>query len=106
MFLRLFLHPTINSNITKDTVPWISEEWTPSLEPSLNDKKYAPNSTEVISFRDRLNAFYEDGNSAARFSEGLNEKYKVRSSYLLNLCSPSLVYSNNSGLGFRMTSSR
>ena len=105
MYYPPFLHPTIIPNVTQDTVPWISEEWTPSLEPSLNDKKYAPNSTEVTAFRDRLNSFYEDGNSAARFSEGLNEKYKVRSCHLLHLCCRSLVHSNNPGLGFSMTSS-
>lgn len=61
---------------SNDTVPWISERWSPELEPSLAGKEHKPNQTDVRAFRDLTDAFYNDGNSVSRFTDPLGDGYK------------------------------
>ena len=71
---------------SNDTIPWISEEWSPEAEPMFQPnyrpntyRPYAPNHTQVLAFRDLLHAFYEENNAAARFVDGLGA-YRGRTS--------------------------
>jgi hypothetical protein len=64
--------------ITQDTIPWISEDWTPDNEPSLRGHEYTPTADDLLAFRTRTNAFYEDGNPVARFTDCFKNKYPVR----------------------------
>ena len=71
---------------SNDTIPWISETWTPENEPLfktnlspstsisppyLHYQPYQPNEAQVHAFRNKTNAFCEENNAVSRFSGGL-----------------------------------
>ena len=59
---------------SNDTIPWISEQWSPENEPLFRNQSpggyhpYAPNHTAVLALRERLNAFFEESSSVGRFA--------------------------------------
>ena len=71
------------ANASTDRIPWISEDWTPETEPlftlttnssSGNSNKqnpfyrpYKPTLTEVLTHRQRIDAYYREGSSVTRF---------------------------------------
>jgi hypothetical protein len=59
-------------------MPWISEEWSPEMEPSLKGHEYAPNAAAILAYKERTNSFFQDGNSVQRFTEGFGDNYPVR----------------------------
>ena len=90
------MKPSLSLLITQDTIPWISEDWTPDNEPSLKGHEYTPSPDEVHAFRNRTNAFYEDGNPVARFTDCFKNKYPV--SYEMspaNICLYNTVHTMN-----------
>lgn len=57
----------------QDTIPWVSEQWTPELV-NIEDK-LLPDKGFLDNLKSTLNAWYEDGNAIARFSSPLGGKY-------------------------------
>ena len=71
---------------SNDSIPWISETWTPENEPLFKNnlststsisppymlyQPYQPNEAQVQAFRNKTNAFCEENNAVSRFSGGL-----------------------------------
>ena len=71
---------------SNDSIPWISESWTPENEPLFKSnaanstsvsppymiyQPYQPSEAQVQTFRNMTNAFCEENNAVSRFSGGL-----------------------------------
>jgi len=52
---------------TKDTLPWTAEEWTPE-KADITSTPYSLDLNTTQTYRDLLNAWYDDGNSVSRFT--------------------------------------
>ena len=65
------------TNASTDSIPWISEHWTPETEPLFNSNSsshqrllyqpYQPTLSEVLTHRQLLDAYYREGSSVSRF---------------------------------------